>query len=64
MPRSAQKRLPTVEVPARKITISGMGYVNPVEHMGHAQFADRASTAGVDAIELNIVTSGYVTKPA
>jgi tryptophan synthase alpha chain len=27
-----------------------MGYVNPVEHMGHAQFADHASAAGVDAL--------------
>lgn len=27
-----------------------MGYANPVEHMGYAEFADAASTAGVDAL--------------
>lgn len=27
-----------------------MGYANPVEHMGYAQFADAASAAGVDAL--------------
>jgi tryptophan synthase alpha chain len=27
-----------------------MGYANPVEHMGYANFADRAATAGVDAL--------------
>lgn len=27
-----------------------MGYANPVEHMGHAAFADAASAAGVDAL--------------
>lgn len=27
-----------------------MGYANPVEHMGHAQFADLASSHGVDAL--------------
>ncbi|EED33122.1 tryptophan synthase, alpha subunit [gamma proteobacterium NOR5-3] len=27
-----------------------MGYANPVEHMGHAQFADRAFASGVDAL--------------
>lgn len=27
-----------------------MGYANPVEHMGHAQFADRAAASGVDAL--------------
>ena len=27
-----------------------MGYANPVEHMGYAAFADRASAAGVDAL--------------
>lgn len=27
-----------------------MGYANPVEHMGHAQFADRAHECGVDAL--------------
>lgn len=27
-----------------------MGYANPVEHMGHAQFADRAAACGVDAL--------------
>ena len=27
-----------------------MGYANPVEHMGHAAFADAASEAGVDAL--------------
>lgn len=27
-----------------------MGYANPVEHMGHAAFADRAAAAGVDAL--------------
>ena len=27
-----------------------LGYANPVEHMGHAQFADAAAAAGVDAL--------------
>ena len=27
-----------------------MGYANPVEHMGHAAFADRAMASGVDAL--------------
>ncbi len=27
-----------------------MGYANPVEHMGYANFADRAAAAGVDAL--------------
>jgi len=27
-----------------------MGYANPVEHMGHVQFADRAHECGVDAL--------------
>ncbi|WP_439107032.1 tryptophan synthase subunit alpha [Congregibacter sp.] len=27
-----------------------MGYANPVEHMGHAVFADRAAACGVDAL--------------
>lgn len=27
-----------------------MGYANPVEHMGHAAFADRAAACGVDAL--------------
>jgi len=27
-----------------------MGYANPVEHMGYAEFADAASAAGVDAL--------------
>ncbi|MDX1734966.1 MAG: tryptophan synthase subunit alpha, partial [Halioglobus sp.] len=27
-----------------------MGYANPVEHMGHARFAERAAEAGVDAL--------------
>ncbi|WOJ94302.1 tryptophan synthase subunit alpha [Congregibacter variabilis] len=34
----------------QKTPVLLMGYANPVEHMGHAQFADRAAASGVDAL--------------
>ncbi|MFT4768966.1 MAG: tryptophan synthase alpha chain [Glaciecola sp.] len=34
----------------QKTPVLLMGYANPVEHMGHAQFADHAAASGVDAL--------------